>query len=413
MGLACYAMISLTEVLDERLGRQSEAWDGHDPVIGAKILKRIARNTVLSASAISAFVVSLAFQQTSGGHFTPLFILFSASLFAAMNNSQMVGILLLRLSIYGCAFLFIAFLDVFRFLPPLDSHIWLEFFTIILVLYFVFDISVKFYLNYQKGLEQLELIKQENERTKAALVIKSEFVSVVSHELRTPLTSIKGSLDLIKSGRVGELSPELQPLVQMASKNSTRLAKMIDELLDLQKMESGEMAFRFEPVDVNGLVNEAVEATFGYASQLGINVTTALCDGDCWIMADRSRLDQVMQNLLSNALKFSEVGGTVKVGAEVMGRRVRISVEDEGIGIPDGAKEQVFGRFSQVDSSDTRKVGGTGLGLNISKEIIERHNATIDFVSELGKGTTFFLEFDCLENEREQGIGIDPVTKVA
>ncbi|SEN80712.1 Signal transduction histidine kinase [Roseovarius tolerans] len=410
---AFYGVVFLTEMLDVLLGRQSRAWDGQDPAMGRRILKRIARNTVLSATAISFFVINIAVQQTSGGHFTPLFFLFSASVFAAMYNSQMIGILLLRLCIYAFAFLYIALLDVLRFVPPLSSEIWLEFFTIIFVLYFIADISVKFYFSYQYRLDQMKLIKAEHEATKAALEVKTQFLSTVSHELRTPLTSIMGSLDLVNNGILGEVPDKLKPVIGMAAKNGHRLANLIDDLLDLQKIEAGEIAFHFKPVEANDLVDEAVEATAGYATKLGIHVTTVPCEEDCRFMGDRSRLMQVMNNLLSNALKFSEEGSTVKVRVENLGSRIRISVQDEGVGIPEGAKDRVFGKFSQVDSSDVRKVGGTGLGLNITKQIIELHNASIDYASELGVGSTFRIEFDRLTERGGARVGQDPGAQAA
>lgn len=406
---ATYSVVVLTEILDMMLGRKSLAWDGEDPVEGRKILKRIAINTTISAMAISVFIVNIAIQQPSGGHFTPLFFLFSASLFAAMYNSQIVSILLLRLTIYGFAFLYIAFLDVFRYTPPLSSPIWLEFFTIIFVLYFIIDISVKFYVGYHDRLNQMQLIKEENERTKAALEVKSQFLSTVSHELRTPLTSIMGGLDLVNNGVLGEVPENLKPIIGIAARNGHQLAKLIDDLLDLQKIEAGEIVFHLNPIDANDLVCEAVESTTGYANKLGIQVTTLPCAEDCRFMGDRSRMIQVMNNLLSNALKFSGQGGTVKVQAESLGSRIRISVQDEGVGIPEGAKERVFGKFSQVDSSDVRKVGGTGLGLNITKQIVERHSGTIDYISELGAGSTFFIEFDRLTDTTEA----EPVTELA
>lgn len=411
--LGFYTVVVLTELLDEILGRHSKAWDGQDPVVGRQILKRIALNTVVSATAISVFIVNISVQQTSGGHFTPLFFLFSASLFAAMYNNQMIGILFLRLTIYGFAFLFIAFLDVFRSLPPLNSPIWLEFFTIIFVLYFIFDISVKFYLSYQERLDQMNLIKEENKRTKAALVVKSQFLSTVSHELRTPLTSIMGSLELVNHGALGEVPENLKAAIGIAVKNGQRLAALIDDLLDLQKIEAGEVAFHFKPIIVNDLVSEAVESTSGYADKLGIHVTIIPGDEDCQIMGDRSRLMQALNNLLSNALKFSDEGGAVEVRVESLGAHVRISVHDEGVGIPEDAKDRVFGKFSQVDSSDVRKVGGTGLGLNITKQIVERHNATIDYVSELGVGSTFYMEFDIKTEDGDTNADPDSPAKAA
>jgi signal transduction histidine kinase len=298
-------------------------------------------------------------------------------------------------------------------MPPLNSAVWLEFFTVVFVLYFIVDMSATFYRRYLERLDQMRLIKEENKRTKAALEVKSQFLSTVSHELRTPLTSIKASLDLANNGALGAVPEHLKPVMAIAGKNAKRLANLIDDLLDLQKIESGEMAFRFEPVNVNELVAEAVEATSGFASKLRIHVTTVPCATEGRIMGDRSRLMQVMQNLLSNAMKFSSEGSEVEVRVETLGSRIRISVEDQGMGIPNDAKDRVFGKFTQVDSSDNRKVGGTGLGLNISKQIVERHKATIDYVSELGSGSTFFLEFDRLKESDGASAGLEPVAKVA
>ena len=411
--LIFYSAVAFIELLDMALARKYLGWDGKDPVVGGKILKRITINTCLSAITISTFIVGMAVQQTSSGHMTPSLLLLSASIFAAMYNSQMIVILLLRLSIYGFAFLFIAFLDVFRYLPSLNSPIWLELFTIIFVLYFIADISVKFYLNYQERLHQMKLIKEENERTKAALEVKAQFLSTVSHELRTPLTSIMGSLDLVSNGVLGDVPEKLKPVIGMAAKNGHRLANLIDDLLDLQKIEAREVAFHFKPLDANELVNEAVESTAGYATKLGINVTTVPCEEDCRFMGDRSRMMQVMNNLLSNALKFSEERSTVTVRVENHDTRIRISVQDEGVGIPDGAKDRVFGKFSQVDSSDVRKVGGTGLGLNITKQIIERHDATIDYASELGGSSTFFIEFNRLTDRDDARVSYDAGAEAA
>lgn len=390
----CYGAVALSEVLDMQLGRQSKAWNGEDPVEGRRILKLIARNTAVSAVAIDVFIINMALLQTTPGHFTPLFFLFSASVFAAIYNSQIKGILLLRLSIYSFAFLFIAFLDVLRFRPPLGSTIWLEFFTIIFVLYFIGDISYQFYVNYQERLKQMKLIEEENKRTKAALEAKSRFLATVSHELRTPLTSIIGSLELVNSEKLGVLPETLKPIAAIASRNGQRLASLIEDLLYIQKVEADEVVYNFEPVNANALVHEAVASISGYANKLGIHLAIETADEDCLIKGDESRLIQAMNNLLSNALKFSEEGATVKALVENREGRVRISIQDEGSGIPEGSRDNVFGMFTQVDSSDVRKVGGTGLGLYITKQIVERHNAHIDYVSELEVGTTFFIEFD-------------------
>lgn len=413
---AYYGVVVVTEMLDVHLGYQSKNWDGKDPIVGRRIFRRIAINTALSAVAISAFIINIAVQQTEAGHFTPLFFLFSASVFAAMYNSQMLGILLLRLTVYGFAFLYIALLDVLRYVPPLSSSIWLEFWTIIFVLYFICDISLQFYLSYQERHKQMKLLAAEYERTKAALEVKSRFLSIVSHELRTPLTSIIGSLELMKNNKAGTVPANLQPVLNIAARNSQRLASLVEDLLDLQKLEAGEMVFKMSPIDANELVQESVESTGGYASKLGIDVNISPCSEPCFIKGDQKRLIQVMSNLLSNALKFSNEDGAVDVSVTTVDDRIRISVKDHGVGIPEGSEELVFGKFSQVDSSDIRKVGGTGLGLNITKQILEQHDATIDYISEVGVGTTFYIEFNRYEQVIDENNGQEvssPTTKAA
>ena len=410
---ACYAGVLFSEVLDLLLIPQVRRWQIGDSRTGRKILMKITINTVISASAISFFVVNVAQQQAIGGHFTPLFFLFAASLFAAMNNNQMIGILLLRLSIYGAAFVYITFYDIVKYRPPLASNVWLEFFTIVFVLYFIIDISLVFYRNYQERLEQMKLIREENERTKAAYEIKSQFLSTVSHELRTPLTSIKASLDLLNTGVLGDVPDTLKPALSIAAKNGQRLADLIDDLLDLQKIEAGEMVFHFETINVGELVKEAIESTKSYGEHLGIHVTMVVPKDEVQIRGDQSRLIQVMNNLLSNALKFSNEGGTVQVRVEPKGDRVRICVQDEGVGIPENAHDRVFGKFSQVDSSDIRKVGGTGLGMNITKQIVERHDGRVDYESALGEGSTFYVEFDRIPQGDKPEVEDEPMAALA
>ncbi|MEE4347727.1 MAG: HAMP domain-containing sensor histidine kinase, partial [Paracoccaceae bacterium] len=226
------------------------------------------------------------------------------------------------------------------------------------------------------------------------LEIKSQFLSTVSHELRTPLTSIKGTLDLVNSGVMGPVPDQMQPILTIAAKNSKHLADLINDLLDLQKIEAGEMAFRFNLLNVRDLVDDSVTMSKGYADQMDVTLSVTHADEEIYINGDAGRLSQVMANLISNASKFSHKGGTVDISVKRLGDHVRIYVKDKGVGIPENAKERVFGRFSQVDSSDQRRVGGTGLGMNISKKIIEKHDGQIDYESTLGHGTTFFIEFE-------------------
>jgi signal transduction histidine kinase len=224
-------------------------------------------------------------------------------------------------------------------------------------------------------------------------VVKSQFVSVVSHELRTPLTSIKGSLDLINSGQIGPVHPQVRPLLDMASKNSRRLAHLIDDLLDLQKIEAGEMSFKLDVLDVGAMVLEAIQSHQGFAEKYKVTFRADVPEGaGLTVNGDESRLMQVLSNMISNASKFSSDGDEVVVGASVNGDMVRLFVRDHGAGIPPGAREKVFGRFSQLDSSDQRRTGGTGLGMNISREIVEAMGGMIDYDSEVGKGSTFYVD---------------------
>lgn len=402
VAIACYSAVLATEVVDYVLMRRVASWspDDVDTKRGRRMLRWVMANTILSALAIALFVFTLALQQKPGEHFTPLFFLFAASIFAAMNNHQLVHALILRLVIYGITFLAIGLLDIIRVRPPLDSMLWLHFFTILFVLYFIIDCSFVFLQLYRNNLRQLEELTLEHNKTKAAYKVKSEFVSTVSHELRTPLTSIKGSLDLINSGMLGNVPGSMEQMLSIAGKNSNRLANLINDILDLQKIESGEMVYRFEPYDLADIIFEAVESNIGFAESLGIELDEPdLPDEDVIVMVDEARLMQVLTNMLSNAIKFSHEDGHVVIGYRVKGENVRVFVTDEGIGIPEDKRSKVFDQFSQVDSSDQRKVGGTGLGMSITKQIVEQHGGTIDYISELGKGTTFFVDLP-LHNTR-------------
>jgi signal transduction histidine kinase len=390
----CYGLVLFTEGLDMVLSWRFGRWTDHDPARAQAFLIWVILNTLLSAVAISIFVIMTARQQPAGGgHFTPLFFLFAASLFAAMNNHQLIPALGLRLSIYAGAFVTIALMDILPDPPPLTSMAWLQFFTTVFVLYFILDVSLVFLKLYRTGLKQLDDLRLEHERTLQAYEVKSKFLSTVSHELRTPLTSIKASVDLINSGVLGDPPEKMQPILQIAGKNSKRLSDLINDLLDVQKIEAGGMVYRFATVNLRHLVVESVEANQGFANQLGIGIRTEFPETDAHVEGDEARLMQVMANLLSNALKFSRKGSDVVVSVTRVAGRVRISVTDSGIGIAQSSRELVFGKFTQIDSSDQRRVGGTGLGMHISKQIVEKHNGTIDFTSKEGEGTTFFVEF--------------------
>lgn len=222
--------------------------------------------------------------------------------------------------------------------------------------------------------------------------MKSEFISTVSHELRTPLTSIRGSLGLIAGGVAGELPPQAKALVDIAHKNSERLITLVNDILDIEKIESGKMRFDMKPLELASLIEQALEVNRAYGDQFDVAFKLEQPPYAVTVNADAGRLMQVMANLLSNAAKFSPVGGTVNVSIQCSEQNVRLSVADHGLGIPEEFRGKIFQKFSQADSSDTRKKGGTGLGLNITKAIVEQMGGRIGFESEVAVGTTFFID---------------------
>lgn len=349
-------------------------------------------NTVVSASAISLYAVWVGVTKDGAGMFTALFCLFAAALYASLNNHQIFSLLVIRFLVYGASFLTITIHDLWVYRPPLSSDMWLQFFTIIFVMYFLIDCSVGFVRMYQQDLKRIEELEAEHERTKAALVLKSQFISVVSHELRTPLTSIKGALDLVNSGKVGDLPPQAQKLLDLAGRNSQRLATLVNDLLDVQKIEEGKMAFKCEVIDIMGFVSDAVLAHESLSEKYSVRFILVLNETkEVWVNTDPSRLMQVFANVISNAAKFSPNNGDISISVVVETELAKICIRDQGVGIPPGSKEKVFGRFTQIDSTDQRKFGGTGLGMNISKEIMIAIGGDIDYESEPGRGTTFTI----------------------
>jgi PAS domain S-box-containing protein len=219
--------------------------------------------------------------------------------------------------------------------------------------------------------------------------MKSEFVSTVSHELRTPLTSIRGSMGLLEGGVMGELPGPVLDMVRIARTNTERLIRLINDILDLEKIEAGKLELRLQPVEVA----EVVEATFSGVRAMADAAKVELraeVGGAGQVRADRDRLIQVLTNLVSNAIKFSPAQGVVTVrAAREAGGRVRFEVVDQGPGIPLEKRERLFGKFQQLDSSDARSKGGTGLGLAISQAIVEQHGGRIEVSGEPGQGATF------------------------
>ncbi|MCZ4353551.1 HAMP domain-containing sensor histidine kinase [Roseovarius aestuarii] len=361
-------------------------------------LKLLLFATLISAIIISGFALSIALLQGHTTHFMSLFFLFAAGLFATMNNHQLKSILHLRLSIYFVTFLFIPLYDIAVTKAPLSSELWAQFFTSVFVMFFITECSRISSSLYEKTLEQMEDIKREHEKTKLAYTAKSEFLSTVSHELRTPLTSIKGSLDLIEYGAFGEIPEKMTSALSIAQRNVGRLGALINDLLDLQKIEAGRMTFNFETTQVASFIEQSVSSNQPFADNLGVTLVLEPCPAHLRVQIDEARMNQVLSNILSNAAKFSESGQTVTIRAEDRGQFARISVIDCGVGLDEEDRQTVFEEFSQLDSSDRRKIGGTGLGMNISKRIVDAHSGDLDYFRNEGPGTTFYVDLPVHED---------------
>ena len=387
-----FSVLLFTEAFDYMTFRRILRLKDRDVADTRTCLRLIQIGTVMSAVNISGFALSIALLQGHTTHFMPLFFLFAAALFAAMNNHQVTSVLMLRLSIYFATFLFIPIYDIIATGAPLSSELWAQFFTSLFVMFFIIDCSRVYIGLYKKTLQQMENIRQEHEKTKVALTAKSEFLSTVSHELRTPLTSIKGSLDLIGYGALGEVPPRMEKVLTIAQRNVTRLNALINDLLDLQKMEAGRMSFHFDKVHVASFLTQTVASNQPFARNLDIEIVLEPVDDTLYVSADEARLDQVMSNILSNAAKFSDPGETVIIRASTIEDNLRIEVVDHGFGLDEKHRKTVFDEFSQLDSSDRRKVGGTGLGMNISKRIVDAHSGILDYFKNDGAGTTFYLD---------------------
>ena len=235
--------------------------------------------------------------------------------------------------------------------------------------------------------------------------MKTEFVSTVSHELRTPLTSIRGSLGLLEAGAVGPVGEKPRELVRIARSNADRLIRLINDVLDLEKMEARRLEFVMVEVPVAELVRLAVEGVHGLAAQYEVDVVSHL-DDDGVVWGDRDRLLQVLTNFLSNALKFSPAGATVTIRASPhCAGVVRFTVEDVGPGIPEDKLSLLFQKFQQLDATDSRRRGGTGLGLAITKAIVEQHGGCVGVESLPGIRTVFWCEIPTEHGTRDTGLG--------
>lgn len=233
---------------------------------------------------------------------------------------------------------------------------------------------------------------QDISERKRMELMKTEFISTVSHELRTPMTSINASLSMLVQGMAGELAPDVRMLIDIASQSSERMVRLVNDILDMEKIESGKMDYDIRPQPVAPLLRQALDAVAGNAAAR--RVQTVLDDRapDALVLADHDRIIQVFVNLLSNAVKFSLPEGVVTVRVERAAQMVSIAVCDQGSGIPAEFHDRIFQKFAQADSSDSRSREGTGLGLSICKGIVDQHGGALYFKSEPGQGTQFFVE---------------------
>lgn len=238
---------------------------------------------------------------------------------------------------------------------------------------------------------ELRLKVRELERLDRA---KDEFTSMVSHELRTPLTALSGSLSLLRHGRVGQLDPASRQLVELAQRNAERLLILVNDILDVTKMEAGRLEMQSQPLDLVALVQKAVELNQAYLDRCGCRVLLELAAGTepVTIRGDESRLLQVLTNLLSNAAKFSAGHETIAMRLSRADRFARIEVTNHGPGIPEADQVLVFRKYQQIDSGGHQKLPGTGLGLHISKQIVELHHGELTFESHPDDYTTFRVD---------------------
>lgn len=225
--------------------------------------------------------------------------------------------------------------------------------------------------------------------------MKTDFISTVSHELRTPLTAIRGALGMLVGGVAGDVGDSARPLLDIANKNSERLVRLINDILDIEKLEAGRLPFHFTPCEVRPLIEQALVDLKPYADEYTVSLAL-IADEDHPVNAtaniDPDRFAQVMANLLSNAIKHSPIGGVVSIELGCDGKDIEIGIQDQGQGVPESFRSRIFERFAQADSSDARKRGGTGLGLAITRSLVQQMHGRIGFDSREGAGARFWLQ---------------------
>jgi PAS domain S-box-containing protein len=241
----------------------------------------------------------------------------------------------------------------------------------------------------------------QNEQLRQLDRLKDEFVALVSHELRTPLTSIRGYLDLVLDGGPGDLNDEQRRFLGVVERNSERLQRLVGDLLFIAQVDAGRLALELDRVDVAAVGAEAIEAARPAADEKGLELRLA-GDSRAALVGDRARLAQLVDNLVSNAVKFTPAGGHVEVGVHARPEEITIVVSDSGIGISVEEQSRLFERFFRTAAATSQEIPGTGLGLVISKAIVDAHEGTIELESVEGHGTTFRVTIPAHLDQLEQ-----------
>ena len=269
-----------------------------------------------------------------------------------------------------------------------------------------------------KNASYVQEIQEKNKELYRLEHLKSEFVSIVSHELRTPITPLKTALQIISSGRAGAVTGSMNKFLTMANKNIESFAKIINDLLDMSKIEAGKMDYKFSSTNFEKIIDYVISQQNNVAEEKGLKLTTTFDDNFASVFADSSRMTQVLNNLLSNAIKFTREGGTIDISTKIVdakdincpecfadeikklkGKYIQVCVKDEGIGIEEENLPKVFDQFKQLESSLSREVGGTGLGLPIVRKILDAHNGAIWAESKINEGSSFYFVLPILSEK--------------
>ncbi len=363
------------------------------PIFGALLVRltgSFRRSLTLTNVLGVIFLTGTAYY--SGGVTSPTapWFLANLALLATFGDRRTIfainGTLLLALSL-------LFFIENFGFPPPhvLPENLYnLLFFLSMVGATLMIGISALASLRSRQRTK--DTLNKAREEAEAGSQAKSEFLSTMSHELRTPLTSIIGAIGLMRGGALGKQSERVGQMVDIAYSNSKRLTYLINDILDIEKIESGQLKMDITPLKIMQVVKQSIDENHGYFTQHEVQATIIDDTKDCLILGDKGRLLQVMANLLSNGSKYSPKGSELAIEVQCDDECVTVSVTNQGPEIPKEFHDKIFDRFVQVDSSDTRKIGGTGLGLNISKAIITHLKGTINFTCDPNKGTCFFFK---------------------